>query len=715
MFDPEGLWQLFWDILLGLMRRMLPRLLSQPRRVDHNLPGEAPRPIGREQALRWLREQLSPSSPSAVCALVGPGGVGKTYLGLAIAHEYLRWAESRLKHLQDWLCRHIPGCRPSGVFEAIIYISAQNILITPGGIRSQRAQTQLPKITEEIARTLNDQDLLRQHPSERRRSVLDALRRRRTLLILDNLEEMDSEVLDFIRQVPSPSRVLIISRHLVNSWPAYSLEALDPKSARRLIHREAAEKGLELTSEEIEGLAQATGGLPLAISISVARLKRGIPMDRLLEELREGRGDLAEYMVGRSVEVLRQDQDAYRLFLALALFDLGAGAHRAALGATADLPEERRDKGLVKLVEWSLIEHERKADRFRFRHPLIHARAVRALEEDQEAPAFRQRWIEWYQAQLAERPQNIPLLRAERPNLLQILEALRQEDRMEELAQCLWEAQILLDEGPAEPYLDAVRSLFRWSLQHQRGDLLQGLTWDLLARGGPVWKREFAEQWWKQLRPHLSAGQQAVIEAEMRLWASPKQKNVRSLQEAFRALQPECSEVDAEQAISVCNDLGFLLMDDRLWRPDYRSAREWLERGLALLQQHRTRLRDPQQWEAILRGNLALLIARAEGRYAEAMRILEEIRPHLRWKRDLAEWHLVMAVYSYHLCRIREALRYGREGDPLLRELGMEQLDTKEGEEWATQIRARLNRPFGWLREWFRCQLRGKSPEPPRA
>ncbi|WP_448593395.1 AAA family ATPase, partial [Thermoflexus hugenholtzii] len=647
-------WEPFWELAKILISGLLSRTLAPPRPVAHNLPGEVPRPIGRDRELRWLRKQLSLSSRSTVCVLVGPGGVGKTHLALAIAHEYRRRAESRVKRLEDGF-RRLFRCPSLGFFDAIVYIPVQAVIMTPLGIHPRQHLKQLPEITAQIARVLGDSDLLRQSPLEREESVLAVLSRRRILLILDGLEEVDPKILDFIRRVPSPSRILITSRRSVNTWPSLDLESLDPQSTRRLILREAEERGIKMEPEEIESLARVTHGLPLAIVIGVAQLARGISMDVLLEQLREGRGELAEYLVEGSVKTLRQeDEAAYRLFRALALFDPEVGALREALGATADLPKNRRDRGLMNLVRASLIEHERKADRFRFRHPLIHARAVRALEEDpQEASHFRQRWITWYQARLAERPQNIPLLRAEQPNLLQILEALRQEDRMEELAQCLWEAQILLDEGPVEPYLDLLRLLFGWVLEHQQGGLLQGLTWDILTRGGRAWKNEFAERWWEQLRPHLSAGQQAVIEAEMRLWASPKPENVRSLQEAFRALQPECSEVDAEQAISVCNDLGFLLMDDRLWRPDYRSAREWLERGLALLQQHRTRLRDPQEWEAILRGNLALLVARAEGRYAEAMRILEEIRPHLRWKRDLAEWHLVMAVYSYRLCRIR--------------------------------------------------------------
>jgi tetratricopeptide (TPR) repeat protein len=226
---------------------------------------------------------------------------------------------------------------------------------------------------------------------------------------------------------------------------------------------------------------------------------------------------------------------------------------------------------------------------------------------------------------------------------------------------------------------------------HDRGDLLQGLTWDILVRGGSAWEREFTGQWWELLRPLLSASEETVLQIEV-LWQRLVYRKARrgeisleearaAMERAFQALKPERSEVEAEQAISVCNSLGFLLMDDRLGRPDYPSARAWLERGLELLKQHWDRLRDPQEWEAILRGNLALLIARAEGRHEEAMRTLEEIRSHLRWKRDLAEWHLVMAVYAYRWCRIREALRYGREGDALLQELGVEKLDTKEGEE----------------------------------
>lgn len=700
---PESIPQPLWEWLARAASWMLSRILSPPRPVDHNLPGEAPRPIGRDHELRWLRTQLAPSSSSTVCALIGPGGVGKTHLALAVAHEYLRRAGSRLERLRDRLRR------PShGFFDAIVFVSAQEIRLDPAGMRSGRALTRLPEITAEIARTLGAQDLLTQDAEERATALRGIMGRRRVLLILDGLENMAPEVLDFLHRIPVPSRALITSRRRPNDWPALEVRLLDLRSSHELIRREAGARGISLQSEEVKALAEAARGLPLAIILSVARLQRGASPEQLLRELQEGQGDLAEFVVDRSIEALRrEDENACRLFRALALFEFNAGAHRDALGEASGLDPFRRDQGLMRLMEWSLCRHDRKEDRFYFTHSLIHTRAMRVLEEDPEAPQFRERWLSWYRARLAERPQNIPLLRAERANLVQVLEFLRQKKRMEKLARCLWEAKVLLDEGPLEPYLEALRALLRWALDHRQGDLLQGLIWQTISRAGP-WKREFWEKWWDPIQPLLRDSEKAMVQAERERGRFSREQAQQAMETALNILTPPQSDVEVDMAIDACNFLGFLLMSHRLGQPDYQTARKWLEHGLALLERYSDQLRDPQEWGAILRGNLAILLARSEGRYAEAIQILEEIRPHLRWKRDLAEWHLVMAVYGLRQCRIREAHRYGLAGEELLRELGWERIDTEEGEEWMS-IRARLERPFGRLREQIRCWLGRKA------
>jgi len=65
----------------------------------------------------------------------------------------------------------------------------------------------------------------------------------------------------------------------------------------------------------------------------------------------------------------------------------------------------------------------------------------------------------------------------------------------------------------------------------------------------------------------------------------------------------------------------------------------------------------------------------------------------------------VMAVYAYRRYRIWKALRYGWEGEAILRKMGEGRLHTREGEEWE-RIRARLNRSLGRIRKLFLCLLR---------
>jgi hypothetical protein len=68
------------------------------------------------------------------------------------------------------------------------------------------------------------------------------------------------------------------------------------------------------------------------------------------------------------------------------------------------------------------------------------------------------------------------------------------------------------------------------------------------------------------------------------------------------------------------------------------------------------------EWEAVLRGNMAIAAGR-QGKYAEARDEIHRILPHIREKLDIAEAYILLAVYEYRLgnftkyCGIRDSSR----------------------------------------------------------
>jgi hypothetical protein len=194
--------------LLRLTSMFEQRLLSAPTlqpllppvRPYHNLPQpDYTRFVGRQKELDWLRQHLLPSDRTWQIVLTGIGGVGKSTLALAIAHEYRE---------------HYKDLQPEERFEAIIWVSAKEEVLTLTG-REKLALSGLTFHTLEdiyitIAQTLEREDITRALLLEEQdRLVQKALSAQRTLLIVDNLENVsDERVKAFLYHLPLPTKVL---------------------------------------------------------------------------------------------------------------------------------------------------------------------------------------------------------------------------------------------------------------------------------------------------------------------------------------------------------------------------------------------------------------------------------------------------------------------------------------------------------------------------
>jgi hypothetical protein len=389
------------------------------QRPYHNLPQpDYTRFVGREKEREWLRQRLSPQDRAWVIILSGIGGVGKTALALATAHEYLRQYDE------------LP---PEERFEAIIWASAKEEVLTAAG-REQAAPAglvtrTLADIYAAIAQVLEREAITRAATrTEQDRLVQQALTAQRTLLVLDNLDTLEGpgaeEVRAFLRNLPPPTKAIVTSRERLDVADVLTLQGMEENEARQLMETESQARRIHLETAQQAELYRRTAGLPLPIKLSIARLAAGETWEGVRRWLGDASSDLVRYCVGGQVELARRHSpEAYRLLLACSLFDRDAGAAREALGTIADLPLRDRDEGLTLLLRLSLVNRTPESDRF-WLLPLVQEYARSELERADFRGELTDRWLAWardfalrYGDNLEIHVQNAPTFAQEYPNL----------------------------------------------------------------------------------------------------------------------------------------------------------------------------------------------------------------------------------------------------------------------------------------------------------
>lgn len=272
------------DWVLDLRRHLAERheRLTDSTPLPHpggaELPGYRTRPFGMEPAASRLRALVA---KQRLVTVHGPGGSGKTRLAVAVAQA--------LRDDPAWSVQDAPAPR----FDNIEFV---------GLVDCVRADSVLDALGE----------ALRTDPAQvGRRRVVSALQQRRTLLVLDNLEQLApdaiAEVSALLAALPG-LHVLATSRRLLQvegEW-AFGLDGLALPAPNAGTDEAAVNAAVSLfvdraragradfklsavTTPAVVGLVRLLAGMPLAIELAASRM-RGMSAQDLLERLRQDAG-----------------------------------------------------------------------------------------------------------------------------------------------------------------------------------------------------------------------------------------------------------------------------------------------------------------------------------------------------------------------------------------------------------------------------------------
>ncbi len=347
-----------------------------------NLPVPATPFLGRERELSQVGALIA-RDDVRLLTLTGPGGTGKTRLGLQAAAE----ASERF---------------PDGIFWVPL------------------APLRDPELVlATAAQALGARDGLAEHIADQH-----------VILLLDNFEHVAEAAVGLSELLAACPNVqlLVTSRELLRlpGEQAYPVPPLDPEEGTELfVARARAALPNFVASDAVPELCDRLDNLPLAVELAAARI-RVLSPEQLLERLSQ-RLDLLK--AGRGVDPRQQtlratiewshdllDKDERRLFARLSVFAGGCTLEAAEQVADADLDT------LQSLVDKSLVRQTQ--ERF-WMLETIREYAAEQLEESGEADELRRRHAEHFLALAGEAE---PHLREESGQWLDRLE--REHDNL---------------------------------------------------------------------------------------------------------------------------------------------------------------------------------------------------------------------------------------------------------------------------------------------
>lgn len=256
------------------------------QKVIHNLPlpdFDETGFIGRKNDVDDIKKLIFSNK---VVSIIGDGGIGKTALALKIAYDIVDMNEK-------------------SPFDLIIWTSAKTTMLTSKGIEEiYNAITNYTGLVELITETLD----IEKTTSDKLKEILEYFTLFNTLLIIDNLETIQSEeVIEFIREAQMKCHIVITSRIGLGELEyRRKLKGFSDAEAAKLIREIArirdSDTLLKLPQETLIDISTKLYHNPLAIKWFVNTVEAGISPSEVLNN----KNDLLNFCLTNVYEKLSE-------------------------------------------------------------------------------------------------------------------------------------------------------------------------------------------------------------------------------------------------------------------------------------------------------------------------------------------------------------------------------------------------------------------------
>lgn len=299
--------------------------------------------VGRRNEINTVKKLLF-SEQDRIVTINGAGGLGKTAVALKTAYNLLS--------------------DKNNPYNFIIWFSAKEKRLTEEGIVSIKSNiTSCQQLIEDILKIVDNKtlEIFKQDKIEKmkhREHLYGIFSSQKCLLIIDNLETINDEAtIEFIKNIPRPSQILITSRKgLGEIERRYNLPDFNENDAIllfRIISKERNKNDLlSLKREVIRDLVIKVRSYPLLIKWSIGKICLGKDINDAFSEIYSGKSEIAEFAFNDIFDML-SEKAKLCLYSMIVFGDKPISKHM--LMHLANLDEDDFDNSVRDLILTSFV------------------------------------------------------------------------------------------------------------------------------------------------------------------------------------------------------------------------------------------------------------------------------------------------------------------------------------------------------------------------